>query len=65
MYWHAALRPGAKVGIIDRNENGEGRGIGRDVVIREAKKAGYKLLDQYDFVKSDKMDYFLVFTAGE
>src|ERR1700758_341937 len=54
----AALRPGAKVGIIDRNGNAEDHGVGRDVVIREAKEAGYKLLDQYDFVKGDKMDYF-------
>jgi len=61
----AALRPGAKVGVIDRNGNGEDHGIGRDVVIREAKQAGYKLLEQDDFVKGDKMDYFLVFTAAE
>jgi len=58
-----ALRPGAKVGVIDRNGNGEDHGVGRDIVIREAKEAGYKLLEQYDFVKGDKMDYFLVFTA--
>jgi len=56
----AALRPGAKVGIIDRNGNGEDHGVGRDVVLREATEAGYKLLEQYDFVKGDKMDYFLV-----
>lgn len=60
----AALRPGAKVGIIDRNGNGEDHGVGKDVVIREASEAGYKLLDQYDFVKGDNMDYFLVFTAA-
>ena len=60
-----ALRPGAKVGIIDRNGNGEDHGVARDIVIREAKEAGYKLLEQYDFVKGDKMDYFLVFTAGQ
>ena len=59
----AALRPGAKVGVIDRNGNGEDHGVGRDVVIREAKEAGYELLKQYDFVKGDKMDYFLVFAA--
>ena len=58
-----ALRPGAKVGIIDRNGNGEDHGVGSDVVIREAQEAGYHLLEQYDFVKGDKMDYFLVFTA--
>ena len=59
-----ALRPGAKVGIIDRNGNGENHGVGSDVVIREAKEAGYNLVDQYDFVKGDDMDYFLVFTAA-
>jgi len=58
----AALRPGAKVGIIDRNGNGENHGVGREVVLREAAKAGYTLVGQYDFVK-DGMDYFLVFTA--
>ena len=57
----AALRPGAKIGVIDRNGNGEDHGVNRDVVIREAEEAGYKLLEQYDFVKGDKMDYFLVF----
>ncbi len=61
----AALRPDAKVGVIDRNGNGEDHGVGRDIVIDEAKEAGYKLLEQYDFVKGDKMDYFLVFAAQE
>ena len=61
----AALRPGAMVGVIDRNGNGENHGVGRDVVIREAKQAGYKLIDQYDFVQADKMDYFLVFAAKD
>jgi ubiquinone/menaquinone biosynthesis C-methylase UbiE len=60
-----ALRPGAKVGIIDRNGNGEDHGVNREVVIREAKEAGYKLSERYDFVKADKMDYFLVFTAAD
>jgi SAM-dependent methyltransferase len=61
----AALRPGAKVGIIDRNGNGEDHGVGRDVVLREAKEAGYQLIEQYDFVKGDKMDYFLVLQRAE
>ena len=56
----ASLRPGAKIGIIDRNGNGENHGVARDVVIREASDAGYALLGSYDFVKDD-MDYFLVF----
>jgi ubiquinone/menaquinone biosynthesis C-methylase UbiE len=60
-----SLRAGAKVGIIDRNGNGEDHGVGRDVVLREATEAGYRLLKQYDFVKGDKMDYFLVLVPRE
>lgn len=60
-----ALRPGAKVGVIDRNGNGEDHGVGKDVVIHEAEEAGYRLLNQYDFVKGDQMDYFLVFAAAK
>ena len=61
----ASLRPGAKVGIIDRNGNGEDHGVGRDIVIKEASEAGYALVSQYDFVKGDGMDYFLVFAVVE
>jgi SAM-dependent methyltransferase len=60
-----SLRPGAKVGIIDRNGNGENHGVNRDIVTKEALEAGYGLLAEYDFVKGDGMDYFLVFTAKE
>jgi SAM-dependent methyltransferase len=60
-----ALREGAKVGIIDRNGNGENHGVNKDVVLHEAAEAGYRLQSQYDFVKGDKMDYFLVLTAGQ
>lgn len=60
-----ALRPGAKIGIIDRNGNGEDHGVGKDVVLRESGEAGYRLLAQYDFVKGDKMDYFLVLVPKE
>jgi ubiquinone/menaquinone biosynthesis C-methylase UbiE len=59
----AALRPGAKVGIIDRNGNGENHGVAKDVVMREAAASGYELTAQYEFVKADNMDYFLVFAA--
>lgn len=59
----ASLRPGAKVGIIDRNGNGENHGVGRDIVMKEAAEAGFVLPSHYDFVKGDGMDYFLVFTA--
>jgi ubiquinone/menaquinone biosynthesis C-methylase UbiE len=60
-----SLKPGARVGVIDRNGNGEDHGVGQDVVIREAADAGYRLAEQYDFVKGDRMDYFLVFTVKE
>ena len=56
----ASLRPGAKVGIIDRNGDEENHGVNRDVVLKEAAQAGYELEGSYDFVK-DGMDYFLVF----
>ena len=58
----SALRPGAKVGIIDRSGNGEDHGVSQAVVVREAAEAGFKLLETHDFVKSDNMDYFLVLT---
>ena len=59
----SSLKPGAKVGIIDRNGNGENHGVGKDVVVREAAEAGYELRESKDFVKADGMDYFLIFTA--
>ena len=58
-----SLRPGAKIGIIDRNGNGENHGVSKDVVVREAAQAEYELRDLQDFVKADGMDYFLIFTA--
>jgi len=61
----ASLRPGAQVGIIDRSGNGENHGVGKDVVIREAAEAGYELAEQYDFVKGDGVDYFLVFRVRQ
>jgi len=59
-----ALRPGAKVGIIDRNGNGENHGVAKTVVLSEMESAGYHLLSEHDdLVKGDKMDYFLIFAA--
>jgi cyclopropane fatty-acyl-phospholipid synthase-like methyltransferase len=60
---HTALRAGAKVGIIDRNGNGENHGVAKEVVVQEAAQAGFKLVQQDTFVKADDMDYFLVFSA--
>ena len=59
----SSLRPGARIGIIDREGNGENHGVSKDVVVREAAQAGYELRDTQDFVKGDGMDYFLIFTA--
>lgn len=59
----ASLREGARVGIIDRRGDGRDHGVERDVVVREAERAGYRLAEEHDFVKGDGMDYFLVFTA--
>lgn len=56
-----AMRPGAKLGIIDKNGKGSDHGLDAEVVIREAAQAGFVLIAQYDFVKADKMDYFLIF----
>jgi predicted methyltransferase len=56
-----ALRPGALVGVIDRGGIGTDHGVNADVVIQEAQQAGYELVAHYDFVKSDNVDYFLVF----
>lgn len=58
-----ALRTGAKVGIIDRNGNGENHGLDHDVVVKELSEAGFKLVGTYDFTKADKEDYFLIFQS--
>ena len=58
-----ALRPGARVGIIDRNGDGTNHGVSSKIVVEEAERAGYHLLETYDFVKADGMDYFLVFNV--
>ncbi|NYF91288.1 class I SAM-dependent methyltransferase [Tunturiibacter empetritectus] len=56
-----ALRPGAKVGIIDRNGNGADHGLNHEVVVKEMGQAGYRLVGTYDFTKADGQDYFLIF----
>jgi predicted methyltransferase len=58
-----ALRPGALVGIIDKNGRGDDHGLDKETVVAEAKRAGFKLKEEFDFVKSDGIDYFLVFQA--
>ena len=58
-----SLRPGAKIGIIDRNGDGTDHGLMPDVVEHEMTQAGYHRIGQYDFTKDDGEDYFLIFAA--
>jgi SAM-dependent methyltransferase len=57
-----SLVPGGKLGIIDRNGGAGSHGVDREIVLREAAEAGYRVVQQEDFVKADGMDYFLVLT---
>jgi len=58
-----ALKPGARLGIIDKNGDAANHGVSQKIVVNEAARAGYHLVDTYDFVKDDGMDYFLVFAV--
>jgi ubiquinone/menaquinone biosynthesis C-methylase UbiE len=59
----ASLRPGARLGIIDRNGKGDDHGLDAGVVIKEAAEAGFALVAQHDFMKGDRLDYCLIFKA--
>ena len=58
-----ALKPGARIGIIDRTGNGSGtdHGLPEPTVEKEMAEAGYKKVAKYDFTKKDGQDYFLIF----
>jgi predicted methyltransferase len=57
----AALKPGARFGIIDRNGNGADHGLDEKVLRKEVESNGFKQVARYDFTKADGQDYFLVF----
>jgi ubiquinone/menaquinone biosynthesis C-methylase UbiE len=57
----AALKPGARFGIIDRNGNGADHGLNEAVVRDEVESAGYRQVARFDFTKADGQDYFLIF----
>ena len=59
-----ALKTGGLLGIIDRNGKGDDHGLAKKQVIDEAKRAGFVLKEEHDFIKGDGMDYFLVFQVG-
>ncbi len=57
----AALKPGARFGIIDRNGNGGDHGLKESIVREEVEHAGFRQVARYDFTKADGQDYFLIF----
>ena len=57
----AALKPGARFGIIDRNGNGADHGLNESIVRAEVEHAGFRQVARYDFTKADGQDYFLIF----
>ncbi len=59
----ASLKPGARVGIIDRNGSGTDHGLKQSIVETEMAEAGFKVVERYDFTKKDGQDYFLIFVA--
>src|SRR5436190_15982028 len=50
-----AMRRGALLGIIDRNGKGDDHGLDKELVIKEVERAGFVLVNQYDFVKPDNV----------
>jgi ubiquinone/menaquinone biosynthesis C-methylase UbiE len=57
----AALKSGARFGIIDRNGNGGDHGLKESIVREEVEHAGFRQVARYDFTKADGQDYFLIF----
>jgi ubiquinone/menaquinone biosynthesis C-methylase UbiE len=58
-----ALKPGALVGVIDRNGNGSGtdHGLPQKTLEHEMAEAGFRKVKMYDFTKADGQDYFVIF----
>ena len=48
----AALKPGARFGIIDRNGNGSDHGLKESIVREEVEHAGFRQVARYDFTKA-------------
>ena len=61
----SSLKPGARIGVIDRNGSGTGtdHGLPQALVQKEMSEAGYRRVAVYDFTKKDGQDYFLIFEA--
>jgi predicted methyltransferase len=57
----AAMKPGARFGIIDRNGSGANHGLDEAILRTEVEHAGFRQVARYDFTKADGQDYFLIF----
>jgi predicted methyltransferase len=57
----AALKPGARFGIIDKNGSGADHGLDEKILRAEVEHAGFVQVGRYDFTKADGQDYFLIF----
>jgi ubiquinone/menaquinone biosynthesis C-methylase UbiE len=57
----AALKAGARFGIIDRHGSGADHGLNEPIVRAEVEAAGFRQVGRYDFTKADGQDYFLIF----
>jgi predicted methyltransferase len=57
----AALKPGGRFGIIDRNGSGADHGLDEKILRAEVERNGFKQVGRYDFTKADGQDYFLIF----
>ena len=58
---HAAMKPAARFGIIDRNGSGSDHGLDEKILREEVEHAGFRQVGRYDFTKDDGQDYFLIF----
>ena len=61
-----SLKPGARIGVIDRNGSGSGtdHGLPQPILEREMREAGFRKVAKYDFTKKDGQDYFVIFEAA-
>lgn len=61
-----ALKPGGRVGVIDRNGSGSGtdHGLPQAILEREMAEAGFRKVAKYDFTKKDGQDYFVIFEVA-
>ena len=56
---HAAMRPGARFGIIERPGTGSDHGLDEKVLLAEVERNGFRLAGRYDFTKDYENHYFL------